>query len=274
MYKVLLVEDEERIRKGLRAVFPWEKCGCTVVGEAENGQEGIERIRALRPDIVLTDISMPIVNGIDMLAATMEEYHYAAIVLSVYSDFEYARSALKLGAIDYLMKPLQNSELAAALEKAGVWLENQKRLMWRPAGGMPEVKSRVLTLPGQVNSERVRKILRYTEKHYRKKIRINDLVGELHTSAGYLNQLFKEETGYTYNDYLNRFRILKSMDLLEDDQQKIYQIADEVGIGDYKYFVSVFEKYTGMTPTNYRKEVNQAGGAESADGPEGEPENA
>ncbi len=121
MYRVLLVEDEERIRKGLRAVFPWEKYGCVVAGEAENGQEGIEQIRALRPDIVLTDISMPIVNGIDMLAQTIEEYRYAAIVLTVYSDFEYARSALKLGAIDYLMKPLQNSELAAAIEKAGVF---------------------------------------------------------------------------------------------------------------------------------------------------------
>lgn len=257
MYKVLLVEDEERIRKGLRAVFPWEKHGCVVIGEAENGQEGIERIRALRPDIVLTDISMPIVSGIDMLAQTMEEYQYAAIVLSVYSDFEYARSALKLGAIDYLMKPLQNAELAAALDKAAVWLEERKRLMHRPANSMEDLKAQVLTPSMEVSSERVRKILRYTEKHYRKKVRINDLVGELHTSAGYLNQLFKEETGYTYNDYLNRFRILKAMELLEEDIQKIYQIADDVGIGDYKYFVSVFEKYTGMTPTNYRREVNQ-----------------
>ena len=267
MYKVLLVEDEERIRKGLRAVFPWEKCGCTVIGEAENGQEGIERIRALKPDIVLTDISMPIVNGIEMLQQTMGEYPFAAILLTVYSEFDYARDALKLGAIDYLMKPLQNSELAAALEKAGMWLENQKRLMRKPAGSTAPLKSAVLQMPSEVHSERVRKILRYTEKHFRKKIRINDLVGELHTSAGYLNQLFKEQTGYTYNDYLNRFRILRAMDLLEDDQQKIYQIAEEVGIEDYKYFVSVFEKYTGMTPTNYRKEVNQAG-AEPAEGEE------
>ncbi len=267
MYRVLLVEDEERIRKGLRAVFPWEKYGCVVAGEAENGQEGIERIRALRPDIVLTDISMPIVNGIDMLSQTIEEYRYAAIVLSVYSDFEYARSALKLGAIDYLMKPLQNSELAAAIEKASVYLENQKKLMRKPRGSRADLKAQVLSPSTEVSSERVRKILRYTEKHYRKKIRINDLAGELHTSAGYLNQLFKEETGYTYNDYLNRFRILKSMELLEDDQQKIYQIADEVGIGDYKYFVSVFEKYTGMSPTNYRREVNQKSGGYEA-GPE------
>lgn len=270
MYKVLLVEDEERIRKGLRAVFPWEKYGCVVAGEAENGQEGIERIRELRPDIVLTDISMPIVSGLDMVAQTIEEYHYAAIVLTVYSDFEYARSSLKLGAVDYLTKPLRNSELAEALGRAGVYLENQKRLMRRPSNSMADLKAQVLAPSMEVSSERVRKILRYIEKHYRKKIRVGDMAGELHTSAGYLNQLLKEETGYTFNDYLNRFRILKSMDLLEDDQQKIYQIADAVGIGDYKYFVSVFEKYTGMTPTNYRRAINQKSTDESSAGEKGE----
>ena len=269
MYKVLLVEDEERIRKGLRATFPWEKSGCIVVGEAENGKEGIDRILALRPDIVLTDISMPIVNGIDMLEQTIGEYPFAAIVLSVYNDFDYARSALKLGAIDYLMKPLQPGELAAALEKAQVYLEERKRLMRKPDNGTAEWKSKVLRPLGEISSERVRKILRYTEEHYSEKIRVNDLVEELQTSAGHLNQLFKEETGYTYNDYLNRFRIVRSMDLLEEDIQKIYQIADEVGIGDYKYFVSVFEKYTGMTPTNYRKIVNQKS-AEEAPQEEGE----
>ncbi len=257
MYKVLLVEDEERIRRGLKASFPWEKNGCVVVGEAANGREGIERIRALRPDIVLTDISMPIVNGIDMLESVAGEYTFAAIVLTVYSEFEYARSALRLGAIDYLTKPLQNSELAEALAKAAAWLEDQKRLMRKPSGSMAALKAQVLTLPDEIGSQRVRKILRYTEARYAEKIRLNDLVEELNTSAGYLGQLFREETGYTYNDYLNRFRIRRSMDLLEDDLQKIYEIADEVGIVDYKYFVSVFEKYTGMTPTNYRKEVNQ-----------------
>ena len=257
MYRVLLVEDEERIRKGLRATFPWEKCNCAVVGEAENGRDGIVQIRELRPDIVLTDISMPIVNGIDMIAETIGEYRYAAIVLTVYSDFEYARSALKLGAIDYLMKPLQNSELADALAKAAAYLEDQKRLMRQPSGDTAALKEQVLSLPSEIGSQRVRKILRHTEKHYAEKIRITDLSEELQTSAGYLNQLFKEETGYTFNDYLNRYRIRKSMDLLEEELQKIYEIAEEVGIGDYKYFVSVFEKYTGMTPTSYRKAFNR-----------------
>ena len=156
------------------------------------------------------------------------------------------------------------SDMGCVADRLGVPREDVSDLLWICTG------ERFLT---------IRKRLRIGDAKRLLLSRPDMTMSEVARTVGFqdksdFRRAFKEETGYTYNDYLNRFRILKSMDLLEDDQQKIYQIADEVGIGDYKYFVSVFEKYTGMTPTNYRKEVNQAGGAESADGPEGESENA
>ena len=91
MYRVLLVEDEEIIRKGIRYSVPWEECGCSVVGEAENGAAGKEKIAELHPDIVITDITMPVKNGLEMIADTREKFNYIAIILTGYSEFEYAQ---------------------------------------------------------------------------------------------------------------------------------------------------------------------------------------
>ena len=264
MYKVLVAEDETRIRKGLIAGIPWQECGCTVVCEAENGREGVEFIKRFQPDIVVADLNMPIMSGMDMLSETIEEYKYAAIILTGYGEFEYARSALRLGAIDFLTKPLQKEELISALKKAGKYLEEQRMLRHKSGSSGSSLKQSVLVIPAQVGSERVRKCMLYIEENYRNKISINDLVEPLNTSSGYLNQLFKENTDYTFNSYLNRYRILKAMDLLDTDVSRVYEVGEAVGIPDYKYFVSVFEKYAGMTPTEYRKAQSMEEGEENA----------
>ena len=83
MYRVLLVEDEEIIRKGIRYSVPWEECGCSVVGEAENGAVGEEKIVELQPDIVITDITMPVKSGLEMIADTREKFNYPDRLLEV-----------------------------------------------------------------------------------------------------------------------------------------------------------------------------------------------
>lgn len=112
MYRVLLVEDEEIIRKGIRYSVPWEEYGCSVVAEAENGAVGEEKIAELRPDIVITDITMPVKSGLEMIADTREEYKYIAIILTGYSEFEYAQQAIRNGVSDYVLKPLDMDEMA------------------------------------------------------------------------------------------------------------------------------------------------------------------
>ena len=106
MLKVVVVEDEELVRKGIVLTVDWAGAGCAVVGEAANGEEGLEVIRRYRPDLIVTDIRMPKLDGIEMLRRLREEGNRAHVVfLTAYSDFSYAQSALKLGAADYLLKP-------------------------------------------------------------------------------------------------------------------------------------------------------------------------
>lgn len=118
MYRVVIAEDEDIIRKGLVYSIPWADMGCTVVGEATNGVEGVALIQRLEPDIVVADINMPILDGLGMIRQTYEQYDYSAIILSGYSNFEYARTAIRYGVTGYLLKPLKREDLAEAIRDA------------------------------------------------------------------------------------------------------------------------------------------------------------
>lgn len=257
MYKVLLVEDETMIRKGLAYSFDWTQSGCVVVGEAANGVEGVGKIRELQPDIVITDVGMPIKNGIEMLEETMEECGYCAIILSVYDEFHYAKQAMHLGVVEYLIKPLEYGQLREALERAKEQCRikkhfyesldrtekvmNQENMDWQ------------VVIPDTVSSRRVSAMLDYIRENYGKKISIEDLVEPLQVSATYLNQKFKEETGFPFNEFLNRYRIGQAVELLKEGDCKVYNVAAEVGFKDYKYFINVFKKYTGVVPGKFRE---------------------
>ena len=118
MLKVVVIEDEELVRRGIVMAVDWASVDCEVVGEASNGEAGLEEIRRLRPDIVVTDIRMPRMDGLEMLRRLREEgCGVSVILLTAYSDFSYAQTALKLGAVDYLLKPFHDGELEAAVIK-------------------------------------------------------------------------------------------------------------------------------------------------------------
>lgn len=255
MYKVLLVEDEKMIRKGLAYNFDWIGCDCTIVGEAGNGEEGVEMIRSLNPDIVVTDVGMPIKNGIQMLEETMEAYGYEAIILSVYDEFHYAKAAMHLGVAEYLIKPLEYEQLKKALEKAKAQCRMKQHFSDAETKTREALERDVfdfkIVLPEQSYSPRTRVMVTYISDNYQKKISINDLIEPLQTSATYLNQLFKKETGFPFNDFLNRYRIQMAIQKLKEDDCKIYNVAVECGFKEYKYFINVFKKYTGILPSAF-----------------------
>ncbi|MEK3881988.1 response regulator [Paenibacillus sp. PL2-23] len=255
MFKVLLVEDEEMIRKGLRFTFDWMRAGCVVVGEAENGEEGLRQIAALRPDIVIVDVNMPLMDGISMIEHSVEEATCSYIILSGYDEFRLAKDAIRLGVTEYLLKPLEQEQLLAALERAKRQVEMKRQyavLKTSEAGGGEALRASVMKLPGK-STRYVTKMLQYVQEHYAEKISIKDLVEKLEVSATYLNQKFKSETSYTFNDFLNRYRIQKAMEMLQQSDEKVYAIAVDVGFKDYKYFIAIFKKYAGCTPSSYQE---------------------
>jgi two-component system response regulator YesN len=253
LYKVLIVEDERIIRKGLIFSFDWEEVNCVVVGEAENGQEGLEKIAELKPDIVIADINLPIMNGIAMIEKTIDECQYSAIIVSGYSEFEYAKKAMKYGVTEYLLKPLNHVELKEAINKAIERREirNIYNKVRKNKLDTAEVNVLDYDLDFEGSDGVLKKMLEYTRNKYMDKIVMSDISKYLNYSETLLNRKFKEKMKTTYNDYLNRFRIQKTIEMIREGNLYIYDIAERCGFNNYKYFNIVFKKYVGCSAKEF-----------------------
>ncbi|RPF48861.1 two-component system response regulator YesN [Hydrogenoanaerobacterium saccharovorans] len=258
MYSVLLVEDEDIIRKGIKHSVPWEEHNCIVIGEARNGIEGKDLIQKLNPNIVITDINMPVMDGLQMIAETKCQNDYVAIILTGYSDFEYAKEAIKNGVSDYILKPLNMEEIAETLERAALECKNISVLR-KQNESVGELKNISLFCNTELKEASddpvVEQILKIIAENYSKKITLTDLSDILHYSDRYINQKFQKALGTTVIEYLNRYRIQKALSFLQEDQIPISDIGWECGIGDYKYFNHVFKKYIGCSPKEYKIKI-------------------
>ncbi|MDY0287313.1 MAG: response regulator [Sphaerochaeta sp.] len=251
MNSVLIVEDEELIIRGLTFAINWTDLGCFVAGTARNGVEGLTAIRTISPDIVLADISMPIMNGLEMLEIARDEgYTFAALIITGHDEFELAKKAIGIGVVDYLLKPLDHKALAEVIENCKVQLDRMK--YYEAAKKAPSLEERVLP-PHASISRLVGDAVEYVENCYREKFGIQDIADHLDVSYSTLSKQFKQEIGFTLNDFINRFRIMKSIELMKSEKDAIYLIAEQVGFSDYKYFIKVFTKYLGVTPSLFMK---------------------
>ena len=169
MYRVLIVEDEDIIRKGIAYTMDWVGMGCTIVGEAANGREGLEKIKELAPDIVLVDIMMPVMDGIEMIRRAGEDdgnSDLKTIILTSYADFDYAKKAINLGVSAYLMKPVDEEELKASIAKVISEIEKEHRLE------QIEQKSSDVFIKTDKENDYIQQILDETKLHYSEKISI------------------------------------------------------------------------------------------------------
>lgn len=259
LYKVLVVEDELIIRKGLIFSFNWDEVNCVVIGEAENGKEGLEKIADLEPDIVIADINLPIVNGISMIEKTIGEYQYSAIIVSGYSEFEYAKTAMKYGVTEYLLKPLNHEELKEAINKAIKRKEIRSvyNKVLRNKIDIQEVNLLDYKADYDNNDGIVQKMLEYIKNNYMNKIVMNDIAKHLNYSETLLNRKFKEKMKTTYNDYLNRFRIQKAIEMMREGEFYLYDIAGKCGFNNYKYFDIVFKKYIGCSARQFAQSIEK-----------------
>ena len=126
LYRIMLVDDEEEVRKAMIHKMDWEALGFTVTGDAENGEDALEKLEQLEPDVIMTDIRMPYMDGLTFIARVREQYPFIKIlILSGYDDFEYAKQAIKLNVTEYILKPVNGEELAEILRKVRISLDEE-----------------------------------------------------------------------------------------------------------------------------------------------------
>lgn len=264
MYRVVLVEDEEWIRKGLRFLLPWEKFHCRIVGEAENGEEGEREILRLRPDLVVTDIRMPRCDGLTMLRRLEERRprpDFSALILSSYDDFPLCQEAMKLGVNEYLLKPVAEEEMAAAIARMTERRKREAREKTRE--DLLMIRERLFAdlplIQDQGRSTEWEEMMEYIHRHACEKLKPEELSRRFYRSLSRFNAEFKAHTGYSFHDYLNRYRIALALKKMQESASSIADVALETGFEDSKYFTRVFRKYLGKSPREMREQLSSEG---------------
>lgn len=242
MLKVIIVEDEDIIRLGLEKTLDWAAMGASVVGTAADGAEGLALIEREHPDVVLTDIRMPRLGGLEMARKAREAQPALSVVfLTSYAEFDYAREAVRLGAADYLLKPVDEAALRAVLRKLAAQkgeADPPALVDWRPL------------LDNAALNIHVRRVLERLEDGYRERLSVEALADELAVSASYLSRKLKETTGHTCSSLLARRRLEAAISLLASGALA-YEAADATGFSDYKTFCQTFKKYLHTSPKRF-----------------------
>ena len=260
MIRIIIVEDEKTLRKGLALHTPWEKFGAVVIADVADGLEGERIIEKLNPDIVITDIRMPGISGIEMMRRLKDRCDSEFIHISGYSEFSYAQEALGLGARGYIMKPIDDDEFSSVLLKT-IELVNEKKKN-RELLNRVRALERTGEIPFKEYSPEsgtdyrekyLETAINIINNHYRENLSAGDLSESLGISESSFSKIFKNRTGYTFLEYLTYYRVKQAMEILDQKDIRISEVAAMVGYADYRHFGEIFKKITGSTPSEYRK---------------------
>lgn len=260
--KVLLVEDEILTREGLMMSIPWNEIGIEEIFTAEDGEEGVKAAEEVKPDIVMTDVRMPRMDGITMafeIRKTNKKCRF--IFISGYCDKEYLKSAIQLSAVNYIEKPVEIEEVITALKQAMVQIVEQKRQEELEE----EYKKQFHGLLEEVQEDDLIPASWHSSMHIADKIEkfiVNNLGDsnlsltmleeQFELSKQYMCWLFKKEKGKTINQCIIQKRISWSKEYMHRNPAvKIKDVAVRAGFSDSNYFIKLFKKCEGITPADY-----------------------
>jgi two-component system, response regulator YesN len=247
MYDLIIADDEELEREALRLFVKQSGIDVNIIRECANGTELIKSCAEQQPDIIILDINMPGLNGLEALKMLRTADCNALIIISsAYDHFEYAVTAMQLGVINFLVKPVSKSVFTDAVAKAVELLQNGSYST--PFENAP------MTLNHEI-PENIQRVVDFLELNYYRQIGLDDIAENCCYSKFHLSHFFKEYTGRTITDSLLFIRIKKAKELLQTSNLSVKEISVATGFADPNYFSSVFKKNTGLTPIQYRGSI-------------------
>lgn len=248
MYKVVVIDDEPIIVEGISRSVDWSRWNCKVVATANDGIEGQTVIREHKPNIIISDISMPGLDGLTMVAGLKSEFDDLEItILTGFRDFDYAQRAIRLGVTRFLLKPSNMSEIEEAVETMVQNLNKKHITSEEPVDGESHESNE-----SAASSFIVKNALKYIEDNYNRKITLLEVAEKTYVSQWHLSKLLNRHTGQNFSELLNHAKIEHAKEMLKDPSLRIGDIAEAVGFLDMAHFSRVFKKQTGMSANEYR----------------------
>lgn len=249
MLKLLIVDDERDIRIGLGQYFPWSNFGYEVAGTASNAKEALQILENQHIDVMICDIKMPGLNGLDLISyIRSNNIPLAIVLLSGYGDFEYAQKAMELGVKRFLLKPTKHQELI------DVFIQLHKELTApseKKTDELQVVKSDKYNF-GAISNPIIQMIVQHIDENFQS-VTLHSIAEHVRMNPSYISTFFKEKTSINISDYVNYIRMENAANLLLTTTYKSYEISDMIGYANAKHFSKKFQRHFGMSPIEYRK---------------------
>lgn len=260
MLRILVVDDQHIERAGLRFLIREFNLPLEVY-EGENGLKALEVLERVSIDILLTDVRMPLMDGIELIRQARLRFPSLKIVIvSAYDEFAYAQQAMAYQVYYYLLKPVDNDKFLECIQ--GVCeqcriereqREEQDRLKVLLAVQTQSAESKAWSADESGSRKIVADVLEHIHEHYAEEIWVESVADAFFLSADYLNALFKGQTGVSLMKYIIGYRMDRAKDMLRSTHRRIADIAGSVGYADVSYFCKIYKKHTGLSPSQYRE---------------------
>ncbi len=257
MYTGVIIDDEKWVIKSLLAILN-KIPDLSIIGEAYNGPFGLKLILEKKPDVAFIDIKMPGFGGLELLQElNARKAPTVCIIISGHAEFAYVQKAMNQNAVGYCLKPFSAAEISENLIRAQERIELRhvcEKTALLPALAVNQEAAAARDIPPmQTKNCIVQKILTLIHKNYTKNLSIQQIAKDCNVNANYASQLFNQEVGESFSNYLTRIRINEAARLLIRTDLPIASISAQVGYKDYFYFAKVFKKIRQITPTDFRR---------------------
>ncbi|WP_411681856.1 response regulator [Clostridium thailandense] len=240
MCKLLIVDDEAFERKVIRFMLKKNFSNIEIVAEAANGDDAILLAKKYKPNILIMDIKMPGKNGLEAQQSIIQfNPNVKTIILTAFDNFNFAQNAIKLGVVDYILKPIRPEELSNSVTKVISLLKSEKIF----SQSSEDISS---------NKDPIFKAVKYIKKNFNKNLTLESVSEFVHLNPQYFSRYFKNNTGVNFTEYVSKVRIKEGKKLLVSTNRSISSISLDLGYIDPAYFTKVFIKYEGISPHKYR----------------------
>ncbi|NYE09181.1 two-component system response regulator YesN [Bacillus niacini] len=251
MNEVVLVDDDVIVIEFLKKVIPWHDYGFQVVASFQDSSEALAFMEENPFDVLITDIGMPKLNGIELIEQLKKlKINSYNVILSCHDEFTFAQQAIKLEAYDYILKEsMEETNIIALLERLKEKLDQEGYTSYQ------HIKvSKLLELTSR--NEDVLKAQEYVKTHLGEKISLTEVAAHLHLNSSYLSRMYKKETGEGFVEYVTRVKMEKALELLDQSFKSVEQIAYELGFDSKSYFLKTFKRFYGVSPKSFKHKDN------------------
>ncbi len=250
MYSAIIIDDEPWTIIDIEQTLPMEELGFRITNSFKDPKTALVHIITQKPDLIITDIRMPNMTGIELMQKIREQnISCEIIIISGYGEFEYAKKAIQFGATGYCLKPLNPKEAYETLKLV------KERLDKRNQERNDDADNNTTT---EVNIDNFEQMVNYIDTHFSETLTLKSLANKFYLNPNYCCSLFTKFKRTTFSQYLTNIRLTEAKKLLESSSYSLDEISSLVGFHDYFYFSNVFKKYSNLSPKDYRKILKES----------------